>query len=393
MRRASKRMIITLGLCLLAVLVVLVGLTVGPHLVVRDRPATIAEVSGTVLYSSARDSQWLMAKVGMPLRRGDQLLTVPPHGRATVHLDNGIVGFSLEPDSLLTMTAGWNVLRQAASDGVYLSHGSLFAIAQKELPNALTSFHVDTEAAEVAIESTMLVVQVLKDEPTTRVSSMEGEVRVRAKPNAAVLYRPDAQRLSAREAVLSSNETLLVHMESPDVRPSTLRGCLGRVVDAETGVGSEGIVVHVVGNPELFAITGADGYFAIASAPANSELMAVGATEEVHGDLELRLDVGQVAGRVIDSMTQEGIAEARVVPIEHPMLATETGQDGSFAIDELPMGTHSLTVVVDGYVSAVAEVTVGPQMLITIPDIPVMAEREIETWRLPAVFKNFVQYP
>ena len=385
--------IIVLGLVVLAALVALVVLVVGPHLIIRDRPATIADVSGTVLFKPARDSQWITARVGMPLRRGDQLLTVPPIGRAIVHLDDGSVGFSLEPDSLLTLTASWNVLQQTASNGVYLSHGSLFAIAQKEMPKALTRFHVDTETADVAIESTWLAVQVLKDEPTTRVSSLEGDVRVHAKLDNAVLYSPDAQRLTVREAVLSNNQTLLVHVESPNTRKSTLRSRLGRVVDAESGIGKEGVVVDVVGSPELFAITEADGYFAIDEAPASSELMVVGATEGVQSDLELRLDVGQATGRVINSMTGQGIAKARVIPIEHPALATETGLDGSFTIDELPLGTHSLSIVVGGYTSTAAEITMEAQVLVSIPDILLLPERAIEDQFLPVIFKSYRQYP
>lgn len=389
MRRGSMRIVV--GLCVLAVVVV--GLVVGPRLIVRDRPATIVYVSGTVLFRSARSPEWVTARSGTSLRRGDQLLTLPPDGRATVHMDDGSVGFSLEADSLLTWTAGWNVLRLAASDGVYLSHGSLIAIAQKEMPKARTRFRIDMEAAEVAIQSTKLAVQVLKEAPTARVQSLEGEVRVRAKLEAAALYSPDGQRLSVRETVLSDNETLLVHVDGSSAQSRTLPGRVGRVVDAETVAGREGAVVDVVGSPGLFAITDADGYFAITGAAADSELMVVGATDKAQGDLELRLDVGHVTGRVIDATTGEPIANARVAPIKYPALVTETGPDGSFVLHELPLGTHALSVAVSGYAGMAAAVTVDSQMVVSVPDIEMLSEGALERLFMPTVLKDYVQYP
>jgi len=390
MRKASSTIVI--GLCMLAVVVVVAGLAVGPRLIVRDRPATIVAVSGTVLYRPARGSDWITARSGMPLKRGDQLLTVPPDGKATVHMDDGSVGFVLETDSLLTWTAGWNVLRLAASDGVYLSHGSLIAVAQKEVPKARTRFRVETEAAEVAIQGTTLAVQVLKEAPTARVQSLEGEVKVRAKLAAAALYSPDGQRLSVRETVLGDNQTLLVHVDAPSAESRTLPGRVGRVVDDETGVGQQGVVVDVVGSPGLFAVTDADGYFAIEGAAADSELMLVGTSETAQGNLELRLDVGHVTGRVIDQETGEAIARASVVPLELPALATETGADGSFVLHELPVGTHSVSVAVAGYAGAAAAITVEPHMAGSLPDIEMMSLALLSRVFMPTILKNYVQY-
>lgn len=390
--RVSKLSLI-LGASAIAIVAVIVLLAAGPGLLVQDRPVTIVEVSGTVLYSSAGDSQWVTARAGMPLRRGDQLLTLPFSGRAVVQFDDGSVGFSLDPDTLVTLTANWNPLRQMGAGGVHLDHGSMIAVTQQGLPKALTHFAIDTETAEVTVESTRLMVQVLKDEPTTRVSSLHGEVRVRAKSTAAALYQPDARRLTEREAVVNDNETMLVYVQPEPTPVSMLVGNLGRVVDAKDGRGQAGVVVYVLGNPALFAITDADGYFAIPGAPAHSELIVVGATDEVDSALELRLDVGQVLGRVIDAASGEGVNQARITPMGHPELAVNTGPDGTFVLDELPVGTHSLTVVASQHVSTAAEATVSTRVPVTLSATLIWPAQELEEVHLPRILKDYFQYP
>jgi hypothetical protein len=393
MKKRTSTLLLILGVISAAMIAVAVW-AAGTHLLVRDRPATLAEVSGTVLYSPAGNPQWVTARTGMPLRRGDQLLTLPSDGLAIVQLDDGNVAFSLVPDTLITLTAGWNSLRQAGEDGVYLNHGALMAITQKDLPAALTRFCIDTQVAEVTVESTWLMVQVLKTEPTTRVSSLEGRVRVRAKPAAAALYWPDAQRLPGREAVVDDSETLLVYIRSEPTPTSALGGNLGRVVDAESGRGRAGVVVNVVGNPELFAVTDANGYFSILDAPARSETVAVGAIDEVEGALELRPNVGQMTGRVVDAVSGEGVAQARIIPMGYPELATETGPDGAFALDELPVGTHSLTVVAPQHISVATEVTIDSEVLVEQPLIAIWPVDSMDTFLcLPIIFNNYWQYP
>jgi hypothetical protein len=156
----------------------------------------------------------------------------------------------------------------------------------------------------------------------------------------------------------------------------------------------EGVVVQVIGDPELFAVTGEDGYFDIQDAAFNSELMVVGATEEVTGELELRPHVGLVSGRVVDAVTHQGVAQARIISVGHSSLATETGPDGSFTIQELSAGTHSLSVVAEEYVSIVAEVTIDTQALVSIPDIPVVPLDDLVPWSwLPIVVRDYLQYP
>lgn len=392
MKRRIPVPLLIVGAITIAVVVAFAAWSAGTRLLAQSRPATIVEVSGTVLYSPAGDPQWVTARRGMTLQRGDQLLTVPPAGSAVLHLDDGSVGVSLDPDTLVTLTASWNPLRQEGKGGVHLSHGTLVAITQKDLPKALTRFCIDTEAAEVTIESTFLTVQVLKDEPTTRVSSLEGKVRVRAKPALAALYRPDAQRLPKREAVVRDNETLLVYVQSEPTPTTTLGGNLGRVVDASTGKGQPGVVVHVVGWPELFAVTDADGYFTIHNVPGRSELVVVGATDEVEGELELRPDVGRLTGQVIDASSGEGVPEAQIIPIGYPELGARTGLDGHFVLDEVPVGTHSLTVDAPERIGSVAEATINTEALVALQPI-VLQPQEDMYLHLPIILVEYPQYP
>lgn len=360
------------------------------QLVTSGRPATVMAVTGVVLYSPAGNLQWMTARPGTSLNQGDQLMT-QPDSAVTVQFNDGAIGFRLEAETLATLTARWNALLQAGSGGVYLSHGTLMAETREDIPTSQTRFCIDTEVAQVSLESTRTIVQALKDDPTIRVSSLRGDVRVRAKPAQAALYRADVQRLVGRETVVTTNETVIVHVEPPAVATPAPNSTLGRVVDAQTGSGVKGAVVQVVGDPALFALTDKDGYFEIQGAPFNSELILAGTTEEMAGKLELRPHVGRVSGRVVDVTTDQGIAGVWIAPVGQPALATETAPDGAFTIHELPSGVNSLTIVAEGYVTQVAEATVTTQVQVSLSDIPIVSVDALTPWAwLPAVFR---QYP
>jgi hypothetical protein len=389
--RLSKPMVL-LGTLVVVAIVALVAWAVATRVVMQGRPATLVDVTGTVLYCPAEESEWVTAQAGITLERGDQLLTLPD-GRAFVQLDDGSVGFSLDPDSLVTLTARWNPLREVGQGGVHLNHGSLMAATQQGLPQALTRFAIDTEAAEVTIESTQLIVQALRHEPTTRVSSLHGRVSVRAKLPAADLYWPDAERLGARNVVLDGEQTVLVYVRPEPTATPLLGGNLGRVVDAASGQGRAGAVVHVLGDPALFALTDDDGYFAIADAPPRSELLIAGATDKVAGGLELRTEVARVTGRLVDGGSGEPVGEAQVTLIGQPQLTVQTGPDGTFVLDEVPIGTHSLSVAGPQYFGAAAEVTIDSEVHVILPDISIWpADVEPAVW-IPLSCKNYFQYP
>jgi hypothetical protein len=133
-------LVVTLKVAVIIALSALVIWGVWAHIITRSRPATVTGVVGTVLYSPAGDPQWVIARPGLRLHRGDQLLTQPPDGAVTVQFDDGNVGFRLEADTLATLTARWNALLQAGSGGVYLSHGSLAAGTRNDAPTAQTRF-------------------------------------------------------------------------------------------------------------------------------------------------------------------------------------------------------------------------------------------------------------
>lgn len=393
MKTPISKPVVLLG-TLVVVVIIAFGLwAVATNRVMQARSATIVEVAGTVLYCPAQDAGWVTARAGMPLHRGDQLLTLPPNGLAVVQLDDGSVSFSLDPDTLLTLTARWNPLREVGQGGVYLDHGSLMAVTRPGLPKALTHFAIDTQAAEVMVESTQVQVQALGHESTTRVSSLKGRVSVRAKLPGAALYWPNTQRLTARNVVLDSSQTILVYVEPEPTATAMLGGNLGRVIDATSGQGRPGVVVQVVGNPGLFGLTDADGYFAIAEAPARSELLAVGVTDEVRRALELRTGVARVTGRLVDASSGEAVDQAQVTPMGLPEAAVQTGPDGTFVLDELPVGTHSLTIVAPQYLGTAAEVTIDTDAHGALPDISIWpADLEPRAW-MPLIFEGYYQYP
>ena len=395
MRKLSTILIVVLGVGFVAAVVLLGAWKLGGGLIVRARPASITEIAGTVLYSPAGDSQWSTAVVGMAIERGDQLLTQFPDGEVTVQFDDGNIAFMLKPDSLATITAGWNVILETGTAGVDLQHGRLVAGTLQDAPVAETSFHIATQTAEVSIEGTWLVVQALRNEPTTLVTSLEGDVYVRAKAADAALYRPDAQRLPEREMLVTDRETLIVYTESPDAQQPALGSNIGRVVDPQSGDGYQGAVVQVVGSPELYAISAEDGYFDIQGTAPHSELALIGAAEGGTGEsdeLELRPDVGRVTGRVVDAVSGEGIAQAKIRLVGQPEITTETDADGNFTLEEIPLGTHTLAISAGGHIDMLAEASVGAEVLVVIADIP-MAPQTLIPWAyLPLILEDWVQY-
>jgi len=391
-RKYSRLQLITVGVGVLIVIGLVATIQIPGGLFVRNRPATVTEISGTVLFSPVNDSKWTTAKVGMQLKRGDQLMTQAPDGDAVVQFDDGNIGFRMQSDSLLTMAAGWNTVLQAGTGGVYLNHGHMVAATRQGVPTAETAFTIDTDAAHITTEGTRLIVQALKDDLTTRVSSLEGTVRVRAKLAEATLLRSDAQRSPDRESVVTDNETLIVYVEPAANSAPEYGASLGRVVDSESGSGRAGAVVQVIGRQELFALSDEEGYFEIPDAAYNSELALVGTTTALAEELELRPNIGQISGRAVDAISGMGIAKVQVVPIGYRDLATETKPDGSFVIQELPRGTHSLVFNNDGYVIQVTGVTINREARVLLPDSAIEPKGDpLVPWAwLPILFG---QYP
>ena len=361
-------------------------------LITRERTATIVETSGTVLYSAAGETQWTTAKLGMKLHKGDQLLTQPPEGTLTAVVDDGNFGFRMAPDTLVTYTARWNRLLEAGKDGVYLQQGIVIAETRHDVPPDKTRFSVETDAAQIILEGSRTIVQKLKTEPTTRVSALEGEIFVQTKSIDAKLITSSAELNSEGEVLLNAEETVIVYFQSTEPEQEFASN-LGQVVDAKNGEGVPGVLVQVVGKPDLFAVTNQDGYFDIPGKSLLDELIIAGTTENSTTELMLQPFTSQINQQILDSTTLKGVSRAKVVPINYPELAVESNSEGIFSLKGLPVGIHSLAVIADGYISPIAEATVIPQGQVSISLIQMIPANSIDAFLPMVMYKYPIPLP
>jgi hypothetical protein len=381
------RIKLLLGMVLLLVLCALIIWSAWELLITRERPATIVETSGTVLYSAAGETQWTTARPGMQVHEGDQLLTQPPDGTITAVVNDGNFGFRMAPDTLVTYTARWHRLLEAGKDGLYLDQGEVIAETRHDVSPDKTMFSVETDAAQIVLEGSRTVVQKLKNEPTTRVSALEGEILVQPKSSDAKLIMPSDEYPAENKVLLNAEQTVIVYFPGPGFEKE-FEGNLGQVIDAQTGEGVPGVLVQVVGKPELFAVTNQDGYFDIPGNSLFDELIISGTTDKTAAKLVLQPFTSQINQQILDANTLKGISHAKVVPINYPELAVETNSEGVFTLKGLPVGIHSLAVIADGYVSPVAEVTVTPHGQVSISPIQLVPTNSIEAF-LPLVLYNY----
>jgi len=356
-------------------------------LIIQDRPATIVETTGTVLYSAVGESQWTTAKLGMKLHKGDQLLTQPPEGTVIAVVDDGNFGFRMSPDTLVTYTARWNLLLAAGKDGIYLDQGEVIAETRDDVSPDKTRFSVETDTAQVVLEGSRTIVQKLKTEPTTRVSALEGEILVQSKSNDAKLITSSVDVISENQVLLNAEETVVVYFQSTEIERE-FAGNLGQVVDSKTGEGVPGVLVQVVGKPDLFAVTNQDGHFDIPMNTLFDELIIAGTTEKSTAKLVLLPFTSQIKQQILDAITMTGISGAKVVPINYPELAVETNSEGLFSLKGLPVGIHTVVVIADGYLSPVAEATVTPQGQVSISAIQMIPASQIDAF-LPMVLNKY----
>jgi hypothetical protein len=392
--KAVRRPIVWIAAALICSLIVLTLWATSAYLIAQSRTATIIDVFGTVLYHNKGSSDWVTASPGMQIRAGDQLFTQAPEGVVRVVSDDGNIGFQLEPDTLVTFTARWNVILKAGSGGLYLDHGTLVAETRHDLPDSKTRFVIQTEAAKATIVGSRLVVQALRGMPATRISGLEGEIRVEATSDQVGIVRTDLNPVLEKEVVLNTAETVIVYIKQSESASGEFDHNRGRVLDSQTHKGVEGVVVQVAGAPELFAVTDDDGYFVIPGDGIDSDLVIAGTTGEVRGDLELQPFVSRLTERVVDGTTGEGIAKAVITPLEYPHLVAVTGSTGAFTIEGLPVGTHTLSVFADGYLSQLVEATISRDGRISIDPIHIFKIGVYDDLNfLPLIMKNFIQYP
>lgn len=361
-------------------------------LITRERTATIVETTGIVLYSAAGETQWTTAKLGMKLHKGDQLLTQPPEGTVIAVVDDGNFGFRMSPDTLVTYTARWNRLLEAGKDGVFLHQGLVIAETQHNVPPDKTRFSVETDAAQVILEGSRTIVQKLYTEPTTRVSALEGEILVQPKSSNAKLIMSSAEIFSDDEVLLNAEETVIVYFQSTEPEQEFASN-LGQVLDATDGEGVPGVLVQVVGKPDLFAVTNQDGYFDIPGKSLYDELIIAGTTGNSTTELVLQPFTSQINQQILDATTLKGVSHAKVVPINYPKLAVETNSEGIFSLKGLPVGHHSLAVIADGYISPVAEATVTPQGQVSISLIQLIPANSIDAFLPMVMYKYPIPLP
>jgi hypothetical protein len=361
-------------------------------LITRERTATIVETTGTVLYSAAGETQWTTAKLGMKLHKGDQLLTQPPEGTVIAVVDDGNFGFRMSPDTLVTYTARWNRLLEAGKDGVFLHQGLVIAETRHNVPPDKTRFSVETDAAQVILEGSRTIVQKLYTEPTTRVSALEGEILVQLKSSNAKLIMSSAEVFSDDEVLLNAEETVIVYFQSTEPEQEFASN-LGQVLDATDGEGVPGVLVQVVGKPDLFTVTNQDGYFDIPGKSLYDELIIAGTTGNSTNELVLQPFTSQINQQILDATTLKGVSRAKVVPINYPKLAVETNSEGIFSLKGLPVGHHSLAVIADGYISPVAEATVTPQGQVSISPIQLIPANSIDAFLPMVMYKYPIPLP
>jgi len=361
-------------------------------LITRERTATIVETTGIVLYSAAGETQWTTAKLGMKLHKGDQLLTQPPEGTVIAVVDDGNFGFRMSPDTLVTYTARWNRLLEAGKDGVFLHQGLVIAETRHNVPPDKTRFSVETDSAHVILEGSRTIVQKLYTEPTTRVSALEGEILVQPKSSNAKLIMSSAEVFSDDEVLLNAEETVIVYFQSTEPEQEFASN-LGQVLDATDGEGVPSVLVQVVGKPDLFAVTNQDGYFDIPGKSVYDELIIAGTTENATTELILQPFTSQINQQILDATTLKGVSRAKVIPINYPELAVETDSEGIFSLKGLPVGSHSLAVIADGYISPVAEATVTPQGQVSISPISLIPADSIDAFLPMVMYKYPIPLP
>ncbi len=75
------------------------------------------------------------------------------------------------------------------------------------------------------------------------------------------------------------------------------------------------------------------------------------------GSLSAQDQTGRIAGRVLDAMSQQAIANVNIV-VEGQALGAMSGNDGTYAVRDVPAGTYQLTATSIGYGPLTQEVTV-----------------------------------
>jgi len=109
---------------------------------------------------------------------------------------------------------------------------------------------------------------------------------------------------------------------------------------------------------------------------ANAKALGGDGTCVVAGVDPPPVEVGAIDGTVTDADTKEGIAGATVTVVSTGLSGT-TGQDGTYFIDNVPVGTYSLTASAEGYHSETKSTVVVVEDQVTNVDFS-LNEEEID---------------
>ena len=83
------------------------------------------------------------------------------------------------------------------------------------------------------------------------------------------------------------------------------------------------------------------------------------------GPLVAQDQTGDISGRVTDAMNLQPIANANVF-VEGLLIGAVTGPQGTFVIDDVPVGTHQVRASLIGYAPLTQEVTVTAGETVTL---------------------------
>jgi hypothetical protein len=75
------------------------------------------------------------------------------------------------------------------------------------------------------------------------------------------------------------------------------------------------------------------------------------------GSLFAQDQTGRITGRVLDEMSQQPIANVSIA-VQGRALGSMSGNDGTYAVRDVPVGTYQLTATSIGYAPSTQEVTV-----------------------------------
>lgn len=155
----------------------------------------------------------------------------------------------------------------------------------------------------------------------------------------------------------------------PSVHP--LVAVRGKVVDAVTGKGIEGAQVQLRDFPECFDLTASDGSFFLPRVPSGRQIFIVSSTgyaqrsEAVDipattSSFSLTIELAPLLGKLVGYVwDEEGNPVSGATVTVDGTYTTTTGRDGSFVLENLPVGKVVLVVEKEGFVPYVAEVDIA----------------------------------